>query len=161
MVYRMVGERQVHDRDSPYTKGAVVNFGLAADVYNYSPRVKCPLGTRKFAGGDSAVVHHVMFRPVLVNHLASECERIGRGQDHPATTITSANGAGYVVESSFLGFSVVRPVAGFHMLIIGPAIQHDVPCRDDVASCRVIGNLISSQNIVAEVNLNLTTKLEN
>src|ERR1700720_4969746 len=62
VVNGMVGERQIHDRNSPDARSAVVDFGLAANINSDASGVECPLRMRYLAGGHSAVVHHVMFR---------------------------------------------------------------------------------------------------
>src|ERR1700686_4531903 len=78
--YRMRRVGKVEDRESMQYKLAVVDAGISSHIHHHFVGLELPFGVRKFAGGDSAVVHQVVIRARLLPRFGGEGEWSGRGK---------------------------------------------------------------------------------
>src|SRR6266702_1548796 len=88
---------------------AVVNAGVAAYIDHHFVSLKLPVGLRKLARRNGAVIDKVVLGAGLRDNLSGEGERSGRGQHGTIAAEPESGGGGNVVEaSSFCGQIVVR-----------------------------------------------------
>src|ERR1700676_4620220 len=124
--YGMSRVREVENWESVQNKCAVVDGGVAAHVHDDFVSLKLPLGLRKFAGSDGAVINQVMIGAGLFHDFAGEGKRGGRGQQGAATVEAKTRGGGHVVEASGLGRQIVGSIAGSQVVIVRATIERKV-----------------------------------
>ncbi len=137
----------------------MVDGGVAADVDAYFARIVFPFGMRQFAGGDGAVIHQVMFGGGFFHDLAGEAEGRGRGQHHAVAGKANSGSADDIVEDAGFGNQIVGAMAGPDVVVVGTAIEPEVPVRGGVAGVGVISDLVRAQDVAAIVNFAVAVQL--
>lgn len=137
---------------------AVVNAGIAAYIDHDLVRRELPVGTRKFTGGNCAVIDHVVVGPVLFHNLSREGEGRGRSQYRAPADKTKAGGRGNVIEASRFRCEVVVSVASSDVVVIRAAFQAEVSRGGSFAAVGIVSNFIRSQDIIPVVNLSVAVQ---
>src|ERR1700757_685005 len=109
---RMSRVGKVENRESMQHKLTVVDAGISSHIHHHFVSLELPLGMRKFAGSDRAVVHQVVIRARLLHDFAGEGEWSSRGQHHAIAAKTEARRRAYVVKAPPLGCQVVGSMTG-------------------------------------------------
>jgi hypothetical protein len=159
-LYWVGGKGKIEDGNACDPEGAAIDGGVSVDLHHHSVGVELPLGAGKFAGSDGPVIHHVVIRPALLYQFPGEGKRVRRSQDEPLAPQPQSAGAIHMFEAACFGPDVVTRVRRFHVLVIGPSVEHDVAIGDCISGVRVVIHRIGAQAVGAVVNLRLTAQFE-
>src|SRR5271166_5033912 len=151
---REIKHRQTHDAEV-----AVVDFGGAVDIHLNALGIEVPLGMGQFAGGDRSLTYQVVVGSLFFDDFSSEGKRIGGGQDIAGFAQPQSYGSNHAVECPNLGADIVSAMAGFHVLVVGAAIQNDVTLQFAIPGIGVVSDLIRVEDIGAIVNLDCASQM--
>lgn len=69
-----------------------------------------------------------------------------------------AGGCGDVVEASGLGSQIVGGVTGFDMVVVGAAVEGEVPGGGGLTTVGVVGDFVGAQDVAAVVDFGATVQ---
>src|SRR5580765_8495375 len=118
--------REVEDRKPVQQKVAVIDAGLAANINHHSSRLEFPVGLRKFAGCNGAIVDDVVIGAGFLDAFSGKSERRRGGQNGAATVKSHSRGGRYVIERAGFRDHIVGAMARPEVVVRRPAINSEI-----------------------------------
>lgn len=151
-----VGE--IENREAMQRKRAVVDARVAAYIDDYFMSVKLPIGVRKLASSNCAVINQVVIGTGLLHYFAGERKRSGRSQHDVVAANAQSGGCGDVVEASCLGCQIVGSVTGFDVVVVRATVETEMSGGSSLSGVGVVGGFVGAQIIIAVVDLGIAVQ---
>src|SRR5579872_6983779 len=153
--------RKVENRKPMQPERTVIDLGIPAHIHHHGAGAEPPVGIRKFAGRNGAVVDHVVIGTGFLHDFAGEGKRSGRGQHYAAALKAEPGRGGDVVEAPGFSRQIVGSMTSFDVVVVGAAVESEMSGSRGLAAVGVVRDFIGPQDVGAIVNFGVAVQFVN